>query len=117
MEQLIIAGNSVPQSPDVDKVCRGSFRAEKYNKAVYEEVTAALDLFEGYLKKLLSCCRVTIMPGIGLHTNSTQASMISAAHCFLRSHSTLVCSVKQNMLHDSSWRRTHAASRSKARCS
>ncbi len=74
MEQVIIAGNSVPQSPDVDKVCRGSFRAEKYNKAVYEAVSAALDLFEGYLKKLLSCCRVTIMPGITKKTSLMQGS-------------------------------------------
>ena len=61
---LIIAGNSTPKSEDIDKVCRGSFRAEKINKTVYERLATALDIFESYLKKFLTCCKVIIMPGI-----------------------------------------------------
>ncbi len=63
IEQLVIAGNCTPQSADIDKVCRGSFRAEKYNKKVCADLSTAIDMFELYLKKLVSCCKVTIMPG------------------------------------------------------
>jgi DNA polymerase delta subunit 2 len=61
---LVIAGNSTPQSPDIEKVCRGSFRSEKINKEVYEKLNIALDLFECYLKKFLTCCKVIMMPGL-----------------------------------------------------
>ena len=64
IEQIIFAGNCVPQPSDIDKVSRGSFRAEKINKKVYGELNFSLDLFEKYLIKFLSCCKVTLMPGI-----------------------------------------------------
>lgn len=48
----------------MEKTSRGSFRAEKINKKVYSEIGTALDLLEIVLSKLLSCCKVSIMPGI-----------------------------------------------------
>lgn len=70
IKRVVIAGDSMVQPHEIDKVLRGSYRTQETNTKVYKNISDVIDTFESFLDTLSETIDVDVMPGEQDFSNS-----------------------------------------------